>query len=326
MAVDPKVAAALAGAQSAVDQLAAAIKASTYTAPVVVSPPPVSPPPPPVSPPPPPVTPPVTPPTGTVTHGDQITTANTGIAGHGLTTANLTVHAGAVSVSDFGTNPTISKQWFKGAVTIDGPATFVDCQFETEVNNRPGNAPQVTFDYCTIHSDNNAFGWGLGANNYTATRCNISGGVDGVWINGNNTLVECFIRLAGQSSSDHNDGAQAYGSIGNVEFDRCNIDGRPLNNVGNTNSAIFTADSSRGAYRIYDCLLAGGAYTLRLQSGDSADVQGNKFVDDSWAYGPTFTYYAGNKSGDFGIDPATISWGNVRPNTLQTAGTVVPKP
>jgi hypothetical protein len=320
MSVDPKVAAALAETQATLDALAATIAASNYVPPVT--------PPPPVSPPPPPVTPPVTPPTGTVTHGDQITTANTGIAGHGLTTANLFLHTNAVAVSDFGTNPTISKQWFKGAVTIDGPATFVDCQFETEVNNRPGNAPQVTFDYCTVHSDNNPYGWGLGANNYSATRCNIGGGADGVWINGNNRLVECFIRNAGQSSQDHNDGAQAYGSSGNVEFDRCNIDGRPLNNVGNTNSAIFVADSSRGAYRIYDCLLAGGGYTLQLLSGDSADVQGNKFVDNSWAYGPTRTFENASlkPNGDWGIDPATIAWGNVRPNTLQTSGAIVLKP
>ena len=267
---------------------------------------------------------------GAITHGSQITTANTGYTayydsglGRNLQLSDLTVVTGTHWVSDFiSPGGTLTKRHFTGDLIIDiDNVTLRGCLFDNPVSGylNGSHASGWTLDYCTIDSSPIVADQCIQYQGYTANRCMLVMGSDGAKVNGaNTTLTECYVRTAQQNPADHNDGLQNVGGSGAVTIARCNIDCRPVGatngNVGN--SALFFADGETGLHTISDNLLAGGQVVLAMYDTGTFNVQGNQFVRGSYA-GSTHAM-AGPGSG-----PQNVTWGTVRPNTFSDNGQVI---
>jgi hypothetical protein len=251
-----------------------------------------------------------------ITHGFQITAANTGHLaffdpglGRPLVDGDLTVHADQVSLSGLGVanGATVSRRWFQGGVTIDRTnVTFNGCKFKGSVTCPESGGTVTTFNYCTLYNDSGFSDEALRYVGYNANRCNISGSSDGIRTNGRNTAIECYIRCKGVNSDDHNDGTQSHQGDGFVTVQRCNIDCRPTNGVGQANAALFCADGSVGQHNWHDNVLAGGGYVIRAYEFGPLDIQGNWVLDGSWVFQPA----------DIAGPPHTVVWGTVRPNLI----------
>lgn len=257
--------------------------------------------------------------TDTITHGSQITTANTGYVayfdsglGRLVTDSDLTVHNSGVLLSSLVANGgTVSKRYFAAGVTIDRDnVTFVACKFNGEVSGHNGGADRpFTLSYCTILTTGAAGDQGISFTNYAADRCNISGCSDGAKINGNCSITESYIRCKAQDSSDHNDGVQNFAGAGDVTIARCNVDVHPVNDFGtlNGNAALFSADGAVGKMIWNDNLLASGGYTMRLYENCTYECQGNWIINNTWTFGPVSR----------AVIPATnVTWGTIRPNLI----------
>jgi len=259
-------------------------------------------------------------PAETVAHGSEITATNTGHTafydtglGRYVTDGDLTVHNSTVSLSDFVANGgTITRRWFKGGLIIDRTGvTIRACKFDQGVSGYyAGQHRPFTLEWCTIDTPGSAGDDGIHFQDYIAYRCRIGGNSDGAKTNGNVSLTECFIRVEGQDSADHNDGTQNVGGSGPVTIERCNIDCRPTNGIGAPNAALFCADGAAGLQTWHDNWCAGGGYVLRLYENATYDVQGNKVLDGSWVYGPAARAV---------ISSDAVTWGTERPNVLVDA-------
>jgi hypothetical protein len=233
---------------------------------------------------------------GSITHGRQITASNTGHTayfdaglGRTLVDGDLTVSSGLVSLSDFvANNGTITKRWFQNGLIMDrNGVTLTGCKFDRGVSGfYSGVHHPFTLNYCTIDTPGAAGDDGIQYQDYTATRCRIGGNSDGCKTNGAVTLTECYIRVEGQDSADHNDGTQAVGSYTGNTIVRCNIDCRPTNGTGAPNAALFVADSSSGLQTWTDNWVAGGGYVLRCYENSTYIVTGTDVLDGSWVFGP----------------------------------------
>lgn len=264
-----------------------------------------------------------------VTHGDQISPANTGYTayydaalGRTLVLGDLQVISGVHWISDFASpGSTVYKKHFTGSVIVDiDNVTMKGCLFDNPVTGylNGNHAAGWALDFCTI-SPASVGDQCVQYQGYTARRCYLVNCSDGAKVNGaSTTMTECYIRVAEQDSSDHNDGVQNVGGAGAVSIIRCNIDCRPTNasagNVGN--SAIFAADGETGLHTIHDNLLAGGQIVLAMYDGGTFNVQGNKFVRGSYQ-GSTHAM-AGPGSG-----AQNVTWGTLRTNTFSDNGQVI---
>lgn len=265
---------------------------------------------------------------GPITHGDQITTANTGYTayfdsglGRNLQLSDLTVIAGTHWISDYlSVGGTLSKKHFTGNVIIDiNNVTLSGCLFDSPIAGylNGNQATGWTLDYCTV--DPTAVGdQAVYYQSFTANRCTLVGCSDGAKANGANTIfTECYIRTKMQSALDHNDGIQNVGGNGAVQVIRCNIDGRPIGGSINGNSALFFADGEVGLHTVYDNLLAGGQVCFAMYDGGTFNAQGNKFVRGSFQV--SSHAMAGPGSG-----PQNVTWGTLRANTYSDNGEVIP--
>jgi hypothetical protein len=205
-----------------------------------------------------------------------------------VTDADLTVHTGLVSMSDFVSNGgTLTKRWFKGGLIQDRDnVTMRACKFDGGVSGfYSGVHHPFSMEWCTIDTPGAAQDDGVHYQDYSAYRCRIGGCSDGCKTNGGVTLTECYIRVKGQDSADHNDGTQNVGG-GSNSIIRCNIDARPTNGVGAPNAALFSADSSSGTQTWTDNWVAGGGYVLRCYENAFYVVTGTDVLDGSWVFGP----------------------------------------
>ena len=262
---------------------------------------------------------------GTVTHGSQIDTTNTGFIayydptlGRNLVQGDLqVVTTSGVWISDFtggtggtaGSPKVVTKKDFQGGLVIDVPYVIVrGCRINGGVTANTG----TVFDYCTW-ANTSVVDQCIQYDGYTANRCNISGGSDGMKANGGNTVItECYIRNKAAGPADHNDGVQNDRGNGPVTIARCNIDARPIGGGGGTTAAIL-ADTGPGLHTITDNYIAGGTYTLMMYDSTTWVVTGNVWEAGSWVYGPCAT-------GGPGWGPSSIiTWSN---NTLSTGGAV----
>lgn len=233
---------------------------------------------------------------GSITHGRQITASNTGHTayfdtglGRIVTDSDLTVHNSLVSMSDFvGNGGTIAKRWFKGGLIHDRDnVTLLASRWTGSVSGYyAGVHHPFNLQWCSIDTDAGAAqDDGIHYQDYTAYRCRIGGSSDGCKTNGGVTLTECFIRVKGQDSADHNDGTQNVGGGSNT-VQRCNIDCRPTNGTGAPNAALFSADSSSGTQTWTDNWVAGGGYVIRCYENALYVVTGNDVLNNSWVFGP----------------------------------------
>lgn len=264
------------------------------------------------------------PPITTVTHGREITVANTGhtayfdaTLGRTVVDSDLTIHTTKVNLSSLASvGGTISKRWFKAGFTDDlnGNVTLVACQIHSSTSGVVSNGSGIlTLNWCTLDNPTGAYDNAIAFRNYTAYRCRIGGGSDGVKANGGASLIECYVRVKGQASDDHHDGAQSEGSATGPNFvQRCNIDIRPTNALGLMNAPLFCADGATGLQTWEDNLLAGGAYGIRAHEAGTYAIQGNDVIQGTYENG-AFTY--ANRL------PVHFTWGP-RPNRIVTAAGV----
>jgi hypothetical protein len=268
---------------------------------------------------------PTTPAGGTITHGFQITAANTGhtayldpTLGRLVTDADLTVHTGLVSLSDFvGNGGTLTRHWFKGGLQFDrSNVTLTACRFDGGIAGYySGTHYPFTVNWCTSDTPGGPGDDAIHFQDYTAYRCRLGGNSDGGKFNGGCTITECYVRCEMASADDHNDGFQAVGSYKGNTVTRCNIDCRPTNGIipggsGGPNAALFVADGSTGLHVWTDNFLAGGGYVMRCYDGTTYNVQGNWILDQSWGFGPV----------DRAVIPqSNLTWGTVRPNLVVTS-------
>lgn len=254
---------------------------------------------------------------GAPVHGRSITAVNTGHTayfdaglGRNVTDGDMIVHAGLVSASDFVSNGgTMSKHYFQGGLIIDRDnITFTACRIDGGFDGfSSGTHRPFSLQWCTIDTSGAAGPNGIQYQDYTAHRCRINGNSDGAKTNGNVTITESYIRCEGEDVDDHNDGVQNVGGNGNVTIERCNIDCRPLNNVGAPNAALFAADNCTGLMTWNDNLVAGGGYVMRCYENATYNVQGNEILDNSWVFGPVARAV---------IPASNLTWGTLRLNYI----------
>lgn len=271
----------------------------------------------------------------TITHGSQITTANTGYTayvdsglGRKLVLGDLTVVSGAVRPSDFvAPGGTITKKWFQSDVRIDQSVTFVGCKFGSFVSsylNGTEYGPSQ-FNWCSFDPDSGTVtDVAVGANGTSLYRCFVRGGSDAGWINGGpwgtQSIVESYLRVWMASAVDHNDGLQCSGGAGTVVVQRCNIDVTPENGLinggtqGGPNSCIMSADlTSSTAYNLTvdDCLLTGGTSASIIRFYDGA-LSANIIYSAS---GNLFTRGSSNpvdRGGSNTTPTGQVTWSNNR--------------
>jgi hypothetical protein len=274
---------------------------------------------------------------GTVTHGSQITTANTGwgayfdptLGRNVVSTDLVTVATTSVSslIATYGLN--ISKKHFTNFLVFDQGSsqrpTFTACQFDSGINAYNGGT-RYPFDinYCTVGPTiNNDAGtqYAVGDANFTATRCRLGGGTDGADVQvGTISITECYITVYNWAGA-HMDGFQSFGaSLGICTLQRNHVVCGGQNGSVDSNSGWQFADDSTGTYRCYDNFfeaVSGGqpAYIMRCNDG-TMDVQGNWVLSGAYQSAPAFAYYGG--SGDPGVT-FSPGFGATRPNLIVTA-------
>lgn len=255
----------------------------------------------------------------TVSHGFYITAGNTGYRayydsglGRTLIDSDLQVYTTKVNLSSLtSAGGTITKKWFRAGIFADiDNVTLRGCRSDVLLTGRVTSSLHrpINFDYCSVIGTGQPEA--INFNNWTANRCYLHAGSDGVKANGNVTLTESYVRCIRANSTDHNDAVQNVGGAGPVTVARCNLDARPTNAAGVAGSGVFQlGDGGTGLQTIEDNYLQGGGYSLRMYENYTFKVDGNWFLNGSWTYGPVAT----NRSS------SQISWGTERPNLIVDA-------
>lgn len=284
---------------------------------------------------------------GPVTHGSQITTANTGYTayfdtglGRNLQLGDLTVISGTHNLTDFtaggtggtsGSPKVLYGYHFTGTVKFDQPwITLRGCLLDNPTTSQVLGVHNVGafLDYCTI-SPATVGDECMHYESWSANRCYFRGCSDGAKINGGlvpMNITECYIRDTSQSAVDHNDTLQNVGGTGTVTVARCNLAVYPEVLLGGTgNSVIQSADMTSASVfslTVQDCLLdgTGSATTLRLYDGGlttniTYTATGNRFVRS--------TSNPGGRGSSNTTPQAQITWSG---NVWDDDGSTIPAP
>ncbi|MBI3898244.1 MAG: discoidin domain-containing protein [Gammaproteobacteria bacterium] len=126
----------------------------------------------------------------------------------------------------------------------------------------------------------------VGAGRFTAKRLYIRNTSDGFRISHNDVTIEDSFVILCSSPGDHSDGIQGYEAGINNVIRHNTIDQRLAED---STSNVFMANESKQA-ELYDNLFMGGGYTIRVHDGGGSRyiVRGNRVVDGSWSYGPSY--------------------------------------
>lgn len=235
--------------------------------------------------------------------GDAVrrTTANTGIAGKGLTSADMVQVRSLREDRDLRTaGATYTRQHFMGPVYVYAQnVTLVECLIEgggsgTYTVNGDGSAANgLTLIDCTVDGGGvqgspNATTFPSGnapsavmdyGFDYTLQRCNLWGAADIVKPQGSGyTLIEdCILHTpirvySSATSSTHNDMVQTAGSVANVAIRRSTLDGYRVLPDGTTDKASSvlqlgsfpSSTSTLDNYVIEDCYVNGCGYAFTI--------------------------------------------------------------
>jgi len=277
-------------------------------------------------------------PEGSITHGDQITLANTGPrVARTTVSGSLTINSGNIATlcTGAGTQANPYVYYAKdvtGDLTVTASNVYVvirDCTMVSVLmpSNRTG--PLVRIEWCGIGSQTAYVGGtsGLVGLTFDIYRCWVAGGSDALRMQaGGSKAVECHLRVRQGSPTDHNDGIQNVGERGNLTVERCNIDAY-LQEVGENGSGIYqggdygTTDSPLvQTITFKDNYVDGAGIHWRLYGGDANPnlqyvVTGNKHgrIGDPYTYSTSKTNDSTN--------PSQITWVN---NTYADNGALVP--
>lgn len=243
---------------------------------------------------------------GAVSHGKQITTANTGwgafndpTLGRFVQTGDLTNVSSASRSSDFTTTGgVIRRKRFLTDVRIDTVnVTFEACEFQSFVSSYTGVETQPSqFNWCTWNPPT-VVDLCVGTTGTSLYRCSIRGGADGFWFNGGTqtqSIIETYVRIKMASPVDHNDCGQNSGGSGVVTIQRCNMSAAPEGGVlnggsqGGPDSCLLSADMSSSTHfnlSVIDNFFEGATAveTVRLYDGGLTPnivytATGNRFI------------------------------------------------
>lgn len=133
----------------------------------------------------------------TITHGSQITAANIGLLGVGLTEADLTSYTGPLVIT--APNTVITNKIITGDMEIRTTGVLIQkCMIYGNARiDADQSGCNFTIEDCTINAGRalgqDAYdGTGIGARDFIARRCNIFGGKKSVMIHMNGTLEYSF--------------------------------------------------------------------------------------------------------------------------------------
>lgn len=246
---------------------------------------------------------------GALTHGDQVTSANTGPfayfapeLGRLLISSDLATVSGSVDASTIASGGLIYKKDITGALTIDTTGITVRaCRVRGGITGRFGGVDRAfRAEWCWVGNDGSAWIGDEAVNHrmWDLYRCRLHGFSDGLRHSGPETsntsqALECYVRIASQAG-DHNDGCQNFAGGGDVILQRCNISIEPENGTaGGRNACVFAGDLETTGInllheQVIDCLLDGfDNQTLLLPWPDYTPtnihytVTGNKMVNDT---------------------------------------------
>jgi len=156
------------------------------------------------------------------------------------------------------------------------------------------------------HSANDA---AVAGRNYTLTRVNIHGTIDGLKLGDNVTVQDSWIHDLVVTSASHNDGMQSLGA------DNVLIRHNTVVIAGNATSAILlsTGSGAQRNIRIEDNLVGGGAFTI--YGGYDRNVDQLSRVSNIAITGNHITTVVYPRGGYYGpltsIDPPVVTEGNV---------------
>jgi hypothetical protein len=160
-------------------------------------------------------------------------------------------------------------------------------EIKGDPDNTAGTAAPFVIEDSTIRGDGCVEAAALGNSNYIARRVEVTGFVDAFRVEHSKsaytvTIEDSYARTCHVGDS-HGDGLQGYKAANRIVFRHNTVD---MPGVGGT-APLFWADSSSSGGVFVDNLLAGGSYTMRIQSGGGHTVTGNRVVDKAWEFGPT---------------------------------------
>jgi S-layer family protein len=220
-----------------------------------------------------------------------LSAANTGLIGGqnaGICSQNPTRYNGRVSITqgwlnaNNGGSKTLQNFDISGSLVIEADNVTLRCgrvdgTWEYSVENR---ARGTSFEW--FEANQNGSGKTILGGNYTAYRCNISGGEDGIHINrGAVTITECYIHDQNFVGDAHPDAIQATsaGSVQNVTVIRSKL----ISFYKAPNAALQINVAS--SWSITDSYLWGGVYSILGDPGNPGVVTNNYFGWDSSQYG-----------------------------------------
>jgi hypothetical protein len=204
---------------------------------------------------------------GTITHGRQISAANTGIAKWGLTTANLTAFSGSLVAGT-----TYYRRRITSGITIDQPnVTFDQCLFDP-----PGDAasPIIGVDAsgfvlrdCTLKPSSGSRRHGVtglaGGSGLLITGCDISFCVNNInledWVRTSTATIEysyCHDSSNASNPGDHRDCIEIY-SGDSIMIRKCKLT-HPADETSVINAVPFNEFQSVTNLTVEDCYLDGG--------------------------------------------------------------------
>jgi len=227
-------------------------------------------------------------PSGSVPVAFTLGAANTGVAGGraaGVCANTSTSYSGQLILDDawVAANGNVLENFdISGSLLIEADNVTVRCgrvdgNWEYSIDVR---AKGIVFEW--LDANQNGSGKTILGGNYTAYRCNISGGEDGIHINtGAVTITECYIHDQNFVGDAHPDAIQATsaGTVQNVTVIRSKL--ISFYKAPNAALQINVANS----WSITNSYLWGGVYTILGDPGNPGVVTNNYFGWDSSQYG-----------------------------------------
>lgn len=225
------------------------------------------------------------------------TSSNTGLAGVGLTTGDLTSYGGSTSIPagtyDAYSFPAATYNVY-GAVTITR-SKLVGSGYWV-INSRSGGT--LTLEDCEIDATGSGEGtyavhtWG---GTLTVTRCWVHGADNGIGVGSNTTVSDCFVNGLTKPGTSHPDGVEFNGGGSSILIQGNTIDATAVSatsalQTNNENGAIsdLTIDSN---------ILRGGGYALYFDASKTTSLWTGVVVTDNqiedYTYGPIYTNQVG---------------------------------
>jgi hypothetical protein len=239
--------------------------------------------------------PPTTPIAATTPQSGFPTAANTGTTGTlARYTGPLTITAARTVLQNVEVDGCLTLGPKANDVTIKNVLIKSNRCYWLILNDRGATGLHVT-DTELDGSNNSTGDAAFAGSNFTMTRVNIHGTVDGGKLGDNDVIKDSYIHDLVVTSSSHNDGLQSLGSVGvTIEHDSIIV-------PKGATSAIILSTNAADQIRNVDVsnnLLGGGAFTVyggyEAGTDDAAKVSGIRITDNK------FTTRVYPKSGAFG--------------------------